>query len=133
MGGEIDIMEAVSPEADQVHAAIHYSESEDWSPCGGSNHGAANFSDKIPDGQPKYNETFTTFGVEWDLDSMVYYWNDTKYLTVPLPQTHFVQSPFYFILNLAVGGGWPGNPDNSTVFPQEHVIDWVRHYAKKSD
>ena len=35
---------------------------------------------------------------------------------------------FHLLLNLAVGGNWPGNPDGSTVFPQEYVIDYVRVY-----
>jgi beta-glucanase (GH16 family) len=34
--------------------------------------------------------------------------------------------PFYFLINNAVGGGWPGNPDATTVFPQKMTIDYVR-------
>lgn len=36
---------------------------------------------------------------------------------------------FFFILNVAVGGAWPGAPDNTTVFPQEMLVDYVRVYA----
>lgn len=132
MGGEIDIMEAVSPAGDEVHGTLHYSEDDNWTPCGKGNAALGNSSQTLP-GQPKFNETFTTFGVEWDQESMVYYWNETSYFTFPRPQETFVASPFYYILNLAVGGGWPGDPDKSTVFPQEHLIDWVRHYTRKAD
>ena len=34
--------------------------------------------------------------------------------------------PFYLILNLAIGGDWPGNPDSTTEFPRDMVVDWVR-------
>ena len=38
--------------------------------------------------------------------------------------------PFYMVLNLAVGGGWPGPPNADTKFPQKLTIDWVRVYQK---
>ncbi len=34
--------------------------------------------------------------------------------------------PFFVILNVAVGGGWPGSPDATTRFPQQMTVDWVR-------
>ena len=40
--------------------------------------------------------------------------------------------PHFLLLNLAVGGGWPGNPDASTVFPQDYVIDWVRVWQREA-
>ena len=33
---------------------------------------------------------------------------------------------FHIILNIAIGGGWPGNPTPATSFPQQMVVDWVR-------
>jgi hypothetical protein len=41
------------------------------------------------------------------------------------------QKPFFFILNVAVGGTWPGIPDGSTVFPQEMKVDYIRVFQKK--
>jgi beta-glucanase (GH16 family) len=38
--------------------------------------------------------------------------------------------PFFIILNVAVGGGWPGNPDATTVFPQQMLVDYVRVYRR---
>ncbi len=40
------------------------------------------------------------------------------------------QKPFFLILNTAVGGDWPGNPDETTVFPQYHEIDYVAVYTR---
>jgi beta-glucanase (GH16 family) len=40
-------------------------------------------------------------------------------------------APHYLILNTAVGGSWPGNPDSTTTFPQYHDIDYVRVFQKK--
>jgi len=39
--------------------------------------------------------------------------------------------PYYMVLNIAVGGAWAGSPDNTTVWPQEMVVDWVRVYQQK--
>ena len=36
--------------------------------------------------------------------------------------------PFFILLNVAVGGGWPGNPDSTTTFPQQMLVDYVRVY-----
>ena len=38
--------------------------------------------------------------------------------------------PFFLLVNVAVGGAWPGNPDAATTFPQELVVDWVRVYRR---
>ncbi|MGH9653719.1 MAG: glycoside hydrolase family 16 protein, partial [Bryobacteraceae bacterium] len=47
------------------------------------------------------------------------------------PGTHWVYNkPFFLLLNLAVGGEWPGNPDNTTQFPQSLLVDWVRVWQK---
>ena len=37
---------------------------------------------------------------------------------------------FFLIINVAVGGYWPGNPDKTTVFPQQMLIDWIRVYQR---
>ena len=39
--------------------------------------------------------------------------------------TEFHQN-FFFIFNVAVGGNWPGSPDNTTIFPQTMAVDYVR-------
>ncbi len=47
------------------------------------------------------------------------------------PGTKWVYDhPFYVILDLAIGGGWPGSPDETTIFPQTMLVDYVRVYKK---
>ena len=41
--------------------------------------------------------------------------------------------PFFLLLNVAVGGDWPGNPDASTVFPQTMLVDYVRVYGRPGE
>ncbi len=59
--------------------------------------------------------------------------DDAHYATVTpkdLPGTWVFDHPFFIILNVAVGGGWPGSPNSTTVFPQEMLVDYVRVYQK---
>jgi beta-glucanase (GH16 family) len=118
---------------DVVHAALHWSNyTVGPCPCYAHEQSNQNFSLPVAPGTPLFNETYTTFGVEWSKDAMVFYYNDTSYLTVSDPTAKFQQTAFYFIVNTAVGGSWPGFPDDTTVFPQYHKVDWVRHYAAKT-
>ena len=51
---------------------------------------------------------------------------------LPAGTTWVFDHPFFIILNVAVGGGWPGNPDATTVFPQQMLVDYVRVYQRSS-
>jgi len=46
--------------------------------------------------------------------------------SLPAGKTWVYQHPFFLLLNVAVGGTWPGNPDATTAFPQQMLVDWVR-------
>ncbi len=70
---------------------------------------------------------FHTFALEWEPEEMRWYIDGIKKFTT---NKHIPDIPFYLILNTAVGGDWPGNPDSSTKFPQYHRIDYVRIYRK---
>jgi beta-glucanase (GH16 family) len=59
--------------------------------------------------------------IQWLVDDRVY-----NTLSITDPQMSEFQQKFWFILNVAVGGNWPGNPDQSTVFPQHMKIDYIR-------
>jgi beta-glucanase (GH16 family) len=75
----------------------------------------------------------------WSKDSVAYYIDDpTKPYATFTPSSisgfsgsawPFNAGPNFIILNLAVGGGWPGNPDSTTPFPSEMVVDYVRIYT----
>ena len=65
-------------------------------------------------------------------DRIDYYIDSLVYTNATSVSTLFPQQPFYMILNTAVGGSWPGAPNASTVWPQQHTIDYVRHYVRPS-
>jgi beta-glucanase (GH16 family) len=75
------------------------------------------------------------FAVEWGPQEVRFYVDDNLYATrrpADLPAgAHWVYDhPFFILLNLAVGGNWPGNPDNTTKFPQKMLVDYVRVYRR---
>ena len=70
---------------------------------------------------------FHTYGMQWDQDSLVWYIDGVevgRQATSP-----DMNQPMYMLLNLAVGGGWPGDPDPTTPFPATMSIDYVHAYA----
>ncbi|MFN2533035.1 MAG: family 16 glycosylhydrolase, partial [Pyrinomonadaceae bacterium] len=86
-------------------------------------------------GARRFSDDFHTFAVEWEPETLRFYIDRALYSTrTPhdLPSgTHWVfDHPFFIILNVAVGGGWPGNPDATTVFPQTMLVDYVRVYQR---
>jgi beta-glucanase (GH16 family) len=56
------------------------------------------------------------------LDNQQYFAISRSQVASPYP----FDNPFFFIFNIALGGNWPGSPDNSTVFPQRMIIDYIR-------
>jgi beta-glucanase (GH16 family) len=122
--GEIDIMENIGKEPSIVHGTIHgpgYS--------GAKGIGAAY---TLPGGQ-RFADGFHVFAVEWQPNSIRWYVDDILYETrtpsdLPAGTTWVYDHPFFIILNVAVGGGWPGNPDATTAFPQTMMVDYVRVY-----
>jgi beta-glucanase (GH16 family) len=70
------------------------------------------------------------FAIEWEVNTIRWYVDGTHFSTKRPADTQgnpwVFDHGFFFILNLAVGGEWPGNPDSTTVFPQKMVIDYVR-------
>ena len=123
--GEIDIMENIGKEAATVHATIH----------GPGYSGADSIGDAytMPGGAP-VADAFHVFAAEWEPAVIRFYVDGTLFSTrtpadLKAGQTWVFDHPFFVILNVAVGGNWPGNPDGSTVFPQTMRVDYVRVYA----
>jgi len=80
-----------------------------------------------------YADDFHTYAVEWEPQEMRFYRDGILYHTVKpalVKGTWVFEHPFYVILNLAVGGEWPGNTDAGTVFPQQMLVDYVRVYKR---
>jgi beta-glucanase (GH16 family) len=118
--GEIDVMENVGFEPSTVHGTLH---GPGYSGSGGI--GAAY---TLPNGQA-FADAFHTFAVDWAPDSITWSVDGQVYqrrTPADLGGRQWVfNKPFFLILNLAVGGYWPGDPDGSTVFPQQLIVDHV--------
>jgi beta-glucanase (GH16 family) len=120
--GEVDIMENIGSEPGVVHGSMHgpgYS--------GGSDLTA---SYTLPGGAA-FGAGFHVFAVEWETGVVRFYVDDTLYETetpanIPAGTTWVFDQPFFILLNVAVGGSWPGDPDSTTVFPQTMLVDYVR-------
>ncbi|HEY8401287.1 MAG TPA: carbohydrate-binding protein, partial [Cytophagaceae bacterium] len=80
----------------------------------------------------KYADAYHVFSVEWDEQSIKWFVDGNQFYSknITSPGMSEFHQPFYFLLNLAIGGDWPKSPDNSTVFPQKLYVDYVRVYEK---
>lgn len=121
--GEIDILEYVGKEPHMVYTTLHTK----------ANHGDNASSHKTR--FDNIEEGFHTFGVDWTKDKMDFYVDDTLVFTFnPSDKNEDVwpfNQPFYFILNVAVGGNFGGPEVDDTIFPQEFIIDYIRVYSNK--
>jgi beta-glucanase (GH16 family) len=123
--GEIDIMESLGREPTVVHGTVHGP--------GYSGKGGISAQYVLP-GAPALADDFHVYAADWTSDSIKFSIDDHAYATVThdslSPGAKWVYDhPFFLLLNLAVGGSWPRNPDASTVFPQDLIVDYVRVYA----
>ncbi len=121
--GEIDIMENVGHEPSTVHASVH----------GPSFNGTEGFTALKTLSSAVSVDGFHLYTVEWDRTSIRMFLDNVEYFTLPKRLVPFGEwvydDPFYLILNVAVGGIWPGTPPPSTVFPAQMRVDYVRVYA----
>lgn len=135
LSGEIDIMEAVNTNAagaNAVYGTLHYG-----NPWPNNKYTGANISPATPIWQE-----FHTYSVEWEAGEIRWYVDNNHYATQvesgwftaasSKPGAPFDQA-FHMILNLAVGGEWPGSPNGQTQFPQTMQVDFVRVYQCAQD
>lgn len=129
--GEIDIMEVLGNQVDVAYGTLHY----------GEPHAEQQGTVQLTDGSTFASE-FHEYSVEWEPGEFRYYIDGEHYLTIndwftavqgedekPYPAPF--NQPFFVQMNLAVGGNWPGNPDETTDFDNaEFEIDYVRVYQK---
>ncbi len=121
--GELDIMENIGREPATVHGTIH---GPGYSGCCGVGGGYT-----LPSGN--LSDDYHIFAVEWSPEEIRWYIDDVNYFIATIDDipdgTEWVfDHPFFILLNVAVGGNWPGNPDDTTVFPQTMHVDYVRVY-----
>lgn len=115
--GEIDIMEHVNNES-VVHGTVH------WDANGYASYGRAS-------GNLDFSQ-FHTYSIEWDPSYIRWFVDGVQYNEIYIANgtgnTEEFQKPFFILLNLAVGGNWPGSPNGSTPFPAQMLVDYVRVY-----
>jgi len=124
--GEIDIMELVGHEPSKIHGTAH------WGPQGQSFSQNRGGSTSLTDG--KFSDKFNVFSILWEPDRIVWLLNDEEFFRLTnadVNGSYPFNEPFFLLLNIAVGGQWPGNPDDTTVFPQQMIIDYVRVFQEK--
>jgi beta-glucanase (GH16 family) len=120
--GEIDFMETIGTDIQTNHGSLHMP----------SNYGPSG-TYKLPNGA-SYADDFHVFAFEWEPGTIRFYVDDMLYETqtskVPSGDTWEFEHPFFLLINVAVGGQWPGSPDSTTTFPQTLKVDYVRVYQK---
>jgi len=131
--GEIDIMEFLGHEPNKIYGTIHF----------GEPHKESQGTYTLPAGQ-SFSDDYHIYSIEWEpgeirwyLDGKLYHKANDWYSRDPyLADDYTYPAPFdqdfFLIMNISVGGNWPGNPDETTVFPQQMAVDYVRVYQKSN-
>lgn len=123
--GEIDIMEFVGKAPDKVHATVHFAQD-----------GKHRASGKHLTVERPFDD-FHVYAVEWTDQRLDFYFDDRLYHSVDVsiadtPEGNPLRRPHYLLLNLAIGGSWGGEVDDS-ILPQQYLIDYVRYYKRADD
>jgi beta-glucanase (GH16 family) len=123
--GEVNIIETIGSVPEKIYGTLHYG--GEW-PANVSS-GSSTF---LPAGTA---QDWHEYAIEWQSGEIRWYVDDQLFATqnnwyttaAPFPAPFDVD--FHLLLNLAVGGNWPGQPDGTTVFPQDYIMDYVRVYG----
>lgn len=120
--GETDIMEMVGGTGNDntCHSTLHWEHNGEHAQYGDSY--------SLPSGI--FADDFHIFSVEWDTQEIRGYMDGTRYFVADITPSQLSEfhNNFFIILNVAVGGNWPGPPNASTTFPQTMEVDYVRVY-----
>jgi len=125
MSGEIDIMENIGKEPDTVHGTLH----------GPGYSGDKSIGKPFQITAGIFADDYHVYAVEWTPGRIDFSVDGQSYNTLtpeslPGHAMWVYDHPFFLILNVAVGGAWPGNPDETSVFPQTMLVDYVRVYRR---
>ena len=115
---EIDIMEFIGHDQDVVYHTYHYYDAD----------GKLRSTASQPTPGIDYTAEFHTFGVEWKPGTIIYFVDGIEVHRVTDPKVS--QQTMYVIANTAMGGWWAGDPDETTPFPGEYVLDYIRVYQR---
>lgn len=116
---EIDIVEFIGHERSTIHCTNH------WRNPDGKRGAKGQGVDAMVD----YSADFHTYAVQWEPGKITWYVDGQP---VAKSTDSVPQKDFYLILNFAVGGDWPKDPDNETVFPNKFEVDYVRAYQREN-
>jgi beta-glucanase (GH16 family) len=121
--GEIDIMEHIGSIPDTSYGTIH----------GPGYSGGAGIGGSYTLNSGGFSDEYHVFAIEWEPGVIRWYVDGELFLTltdadIPAGTEWVFDHPFFLIMNVAVGGTWPGYPDETTVFPQTMMVDYVRVY-----
>ena len=126
--GEIDIVEAINLDgsgSDRIFGTIHFG-----GPAPANSSAGTTYTPSAD-----ITSEFHTYALEWDEDQIRWYFDGMLYAmqnswtSTAAPYPAPFDQPFHILLNLAVGGNFPGSPDGTTVFPATMEVDWVRVYS----
>lgn len=122
--GEIDILELIGSDPGRVHGTAHWGADP-------SQHTYLGGSTAVPFGET-LNDAYHVYSIEWEQDAIRWYFDNEEYFSISPAnmngQPYPFNNPFFLILNVAVGGIWPGYPDATTPFPAFMAVDYVRVY-----
>jgi len=122
--GEIDIMEMIGGQGREriVHGTVHWQ----------SDDGYASYTNSEDLSDRTLADQFHVFSIIWDENSIQWLIDNEPYGTIDTSPAHLdeFREKFFFIFNVAVGGNWPKYPDDTTEFPQEMWIDYVRVFQQ---
>lgn len=123
--GEIDIMEVVAHDITRTHGTVHY----------GPGPASTYVSRSVTTSNGNLHTRFHVYSIEWEEDEIRWYLDGNLFSTfkksdMQAGMTYPFNEDFFFIINLAVGGNWPGSPDATTYFPQWLIVDYIRVYQK---
>ncbi|MEP6845232.1 MAG: family 16 glycosylhydrolase [Panacibacter sp.] len=122
--GEIDIMELLGQEPSKMYSTLHYGSSVASHGSIGTNYSLTGES---------FDEKFHVFSMDWQEDSIKTFVDGNQVFVGKrsnVGEPYPFNNDFFFIFNIAIGGNWPGAPDNTTEFPQRMVVDYVRVFQK---
>lgn len=119
MSGEVDIMEELGDYTQRVYGTIHYASSTGAHLQSGGNYTLQ---------QGTFAGGYHVFSAEWDTTGIRWFVDGHQYYTVTMGKPF--DQRFHLLLNVAVGGNWPGSPDLATTFPQQMKVDYVRVFTK---
>jgi beta-glucanase (GH16 family) len=113
---EIDVFEVIGREPNVINMNVHWQD-------GGHQQEPGRY-----EGRVDYADDFHIFAVEWDPSEIVWYVDGEERHRV---KGRSPKGKMHMIANLAVGGDWPGPPDNTTPFPSSLAIDYIRAYGRR--